>query len=183
MNTSYRLDAYRSHDLSIAMKTSSGDLIKMDFSNEQSSSMRQSEGKNGSQTSMSFSSQQSFQFSIEGNGLDSQDEKEIQKFMKIAQPYIDDFLKELSEDAPNTPVTKLAHQIAGIFDPNKERSQDEKNSVKTNIVKMFDNALAAFEPPKAEDTQEMTQKILQSAQKLLEKTLQEFEEFNKELYA
>ncbi|MDQ7059926.1 MAG: hypothetical protein Q9M43_01820 [Sulfurimonas sp.] len=51
MNTSYALDAYRSHDLNIAMKTSSGDVIKMDFSNAESSSFRQTKNENGSSTS------------------------------------------------------------------------------------------------------------------------------------
>lgn len=183
MNTSYSLDAYRSHDLNIAMRTSSGDVIKMDFANEQSASIQQSQNKNGSSTSMSFSSMQSFQFSIKGNGLDEQDKKEIAEFMKTAQPYIDNFLQELSQDAPNTPVTKLAHDIAGMFDPNRERSQDAKNGVKTNIVKMFDKALDKLEPPKTLNVQESVEKILKEAQKLLEKTLQEFENFNKNLYA
>ena len=182
MNTSYGLSAYRSHDLSIAMKTSSGDIIKMDFANEQSSSMRQSQNEKGTQTSMSFSSMQSFSFSMQSNGIDAQDQKEIDAFMEIAQPYIDNFLKELGEDAPKTPVTKLAHDIAGLFDPNREREQDAKNGVKSNIVKMFDRAVAAFEPPKAEDPATIMEKILANAQKLLEKTLQEFDSFGKELY-
>lgn len=183
MNTSYSLDAYRSHDLNIAMKTSSGDLIKMDFANEKSSSIRHEENKNGSQTSMSFSSMQSFSFSIESNGIDAQDQKEIDEFMKTAQPFIDDFLKELAQDAPKTPVTKLAHEIAGLFDPNKERNQEDKNAIKTNIVKMFDNAISAFEPPKIADPAEMMEKILKDTQKLLEKTLQEFDAFNNDIYA
>jgi len=183
MNTSYGLDAYRSHDLNIAMKTSSGDVIKMDFSNEQSSSLRHSQNENGSRTSMSFSSMQSFQFSIESNGIDEQDQKEIDAFMKIAQPFIDDFLQELSQDAPNTPVTKLAHDIAGLFDPDRERSDDAKNTVKTNIVKMFDNALSQIEPPEEMSMQEMIEKLLEDTQNLLEKTLKEFDDFNKNIYA
>ena len=125
MNTSYGLDAYRSHDLNIAMRTSSGDVIRMDFANEQSASMSHSQNKNSSQTSMSFSSMQSFQFSIKSNGIDAQDQKEIDEFMKTAQPFIDNFLKELQDDAPGTPVTKLAHDIASLFEP-------AVNATKTN---------------------------------------------------
>lgn len=183
MNTSYGLDAYRSHDLNIAMKTSSGDVIKMDFANEQSSSLRHSKDENGSSTSMTFSSMQSFNFSIDSNGIDAQDQKEIDEFMKTAQPFIDDFLKELSEDAPGTPVTQLAHDIAGMFDPNRERSEDGKNAIKTNIVKMFDNALAEIKPPENMSLEDTINKILEDTQKLLEKTLKEFDDFNKELYA
>ena len=165
------------------MKTSSGDVIKMDFANEQSSSLRHSQNGNGSSTSMTFSSMQSFSFSINSNGIDAQDQKEIDEFMKTAQPFIDDFLKELRDDAPKTLVTKLAHDIAGLFDPNRERSEDGKNAIKTNIVKMFDNALSEIKPPENMSVKETIQKILEDTQKLLEKTLKEFEEFNKELYA
>lgn len=181
--TSYGLDAYRSHDLNIAMKTSSGDVIKLDFSNEQSSSLRHSQDKNGSQTTASFSSMQSFSFSIKSNGIDKQDQKEIEAFMKIAQPFIDDFLKELSEDAPKSPVTKLAHDIAGLFDPNKQRDENELNTIKTNIVKMFEKALKDMKPPENLSIEDTIEKIFDDTQKLLEKTLGEFENFNKELYA
>lgn len=185
MNTSYSLDAYRSHDLNIAMKTSSGDIIKMDFANAQSTSLSHQENENGSQTSMRFSSMQSFQFSIKTNGIDEQDQKEIDEFMKIAQPFIDDFLQELQDFAPKSPVTQLAHKIAGIFEPNKERSEDQKNHIKTNIVALFDKSLQKLESPQkieSLDMQKMIDKIFQDAQKLLEKTLQEFNEFNKKFY-
>jgi len=126
---------------------------------------------------------QSFSFSITSNGIDKQDQKEIDTFMKIAQPFIDDFLKELRDDAPKSPVTKLAHDIAGIFDPNRQRNEDGVNAIKTNIVKMFDNALKGIKPPENMSMQETIKKIFEDTQKLLEKTLGEFENFNKELYA
>jgi len=183
MNTSYGLDTYRSHDLNIAMKTSSGDIIKMDFANENSASLKHSQNSNSSKTSMSFSSMQSFHFSMQTNGITAQDQKEIDEFMKTAQPFIDDFLEELSQDAPNTPVTKLAHDIAGVFDPNKERDNDGINAIKSSIVKMFDNALSEIKKPEELTPEEMIEKLFKETQKLLEKTLKEFENFNKELYA
>lgn len=183
MNTSYGLDTYRSHDLNIAMKTSSGDIIKLDFANEHSSSIRHTQNQNGSSTSMTFSSMQSFSFSMTTDGIDAQDQKEIDAFMKIAQPFIDNFLAELQEDAPSTPVTKLAHDIAGLFEPNRERSEDANNTIKTNIVKMFDNALAEIEPPKAVSIDDMIKKLFEDTKNLLEKTLQEFDNFNKNIYA
>jgi len=181
MNTSYSLDAYKSHDLNIAMKTSSGDVITMDFANEQAGSLSQTKSANGTNTSASFSSMQSFQFSIDSNGITEQDQKEIDKFMKIAQPFINDFLKELQDDAPKSPVTKLANQIASIFEPSKQRDTNEKNLVKTNIVKTFDNALENVQPK--QDSENSLDKIFKDMQKLLEKTVQEFDQFNKNIYA
>ncbi len=172
MNTSYGVDAYRVHDLNIAMRTSSGDVIKMGFSNEQSSSFLSS-----------FSSKQSFQFSIDSNGIDAQDKKEIDKFMKTAQPFIDNFLKELGKDAPSSPVTKLARKIASIFEPSKDRNLNKTNNIKNHIVKTFDNSIKNLELPKDTSNENSIKKILEESQKLLEKTLKEFENFHKNIYA
>lgn len=174
MNSAYGLDAYRSHDLNITMKTSSGDVINLDFANKQSLSMSHREDENSKQDSLSFSSMQSFKYSIKTNGIDEQDKKEIEEFMKVAQPYIDNFLQELDQSAPKTPVNKLAHKIADIFAPMKEKDEDTKNLVKHNIVKMFDNASKQVDS---------IDKIFSDAQKLLEKTLEKFDSLNKDLYA
>ncbi|WP_455757828.1 hypothetical protein [Sulfurimonas sp.] len=186
MNTSYAMDSYRAHDLNISMRTSSGDVIEMDFANHQASSMRHQQNDSGSKTSMSFSSMQSFQFNVESNGIDAQDQKEIDEFMKIAQPFIDSFLKELQDVAPKSPVTQLAHKIASIFEPSKERDENAKNHVKTNIVEMFDKSMQKLEAPeKTEKLDEIDylEKMFEDAQKLLEKTLKAFDEFNKDIYA
>lgn len=186
MNTSYGMDAYRTHDLNIAMKTSSGDIIKMDFANHQSASMRHQQNQNDSQTYMSFSSMQSFKFSIESNGIDAQDQKEIESFMKVAQPYIDSFLKELEEAVPKSPVSQLANKIASIFEPSKERDENAKNNIKTNIVEMFDDSIRKLKMPEKSEQLNPTklmENIFEQTQKLLEKTLQEFDEFNKNIYA
>jgi hypothetical protein len=165
------------------MKTSSGDVIKMDFANAEALSMSHQENSGTIKDTLSFSSMQSFQFSIESNGIDKQDKKEINAFMKIAQPFIDGFLKELEDAAPKSPVTELARTIAGIFEPSKERSEDAKNQIKTNIVGMFDNSMAKLKTPEKLSTIDSIDKIFKDAQKLLEKTLQEFNDFNKKLYA
>jgi len=183
MNTSYSLDTYRAHDLNISMRTSSGDVIKMDFANYQSASISHEQNANGSKTQMSFSSMQSFQFSIDSNGIDAQDQKEIDTFMEIAQPFIDNFLKELEDAAPKSPVSQLAHQIAGIFEPNSERSENSKNHVKTNIVEMFDNAMKKLEIPDQSNRENLIDQMFKETQKLLEKTLEEFDNFNKNIYA
>jgi len=183
MNTSYGYDTYKTHNLNIAMRTSSGDTIKMDFSNTQSASIRHSENRDSSQTSMSFSSMQSFQFSIDTNGIDAQDEKEIAAFMKEAQPFIDKFLAEFESDAPGTPVTQMAKQIIDIFAHIKEKNENTKNLVKTNLVEMFDRGMNTLSIPDNSDRENIMDRIFEDAKKLLEKTLAEFDKLNKELYA
>ena len=183
MINAYSQDDYSSHKLNIAMKTSSGDTIKLDFLNEQSSSMKYAQNEKGSSASMSFSSHRAFSFSVKSNGIDVQDQKEIDAFMKTAQPFIDKFLKELGEDAPTSPVTKLAKDIAAIFQPSKERDENKVNNIKTNIVKLFDKALQELQPPKELNKEDMIKKLFDDTQKLLERTLKEFDNFGKDLYA
>ncbi len=183
MQTSYALDSYRMHDLSISMRTSSGDTIEMDFANHQSLSLSHDKDDNSTSSSLSFSSMQSFQFSMDSNGIDEQDKKEIEEFMKIVQPYIDDFLDELKESAPKSPVTQVARQIASIFEPSKERDENSKNQIKTNIVEMFDNSMKKLQIPKESEGTNSIEKIFEDAKRLLEKTLKEFEKFNENIYA
>lgn len=183
MNTAYRLDAYRSHDLNIAMKTSSGDTITLDFSNSQALSMSASTTEKGSQSSLSFASQQSFKFAVDSNGINAQDKKEIDAFMKIAQPYIDNFLSQLQEDAPTSPVNKVARDVASAFSSLKGSDTNRENLAKNSIVSLFDDSMKKLSLPKEEDTQTLQEKILQEAQKLLEKTLQAFDELGQKLYA
>ncbi len=165
------LGAYQSHDLSIIMKTSSGDAITLDFSNEKSLRYANQKDENGSKSAMKFASMQAFSFSMETNGIDEQDKKEIEAFMKIAQPYIDNFLEELKTDAPTSPVNKIAQQVTDLLSSVKSSGQNTKNYAKNSIVELFDKAL---EETKA--TQEMFDKLFENAQKLLEKTLRLFDQ-------
>ena len=185
INSSHALDAYKSHDLNIFMRTSSGDTINMDFSSKSALSLRYEQNQDASSSALSFASMQSFDFSMKSNGIDEQDKKEIDAFMKIAQPYIDSFLKELGEDAPQSPINKIAKEIAREFVPMKQKDEEVQNFTKANIVSMFDKAVKELQIPEKEQQslEEITQKILENAQNLLEKTLQAFDEIGQSLYA
>jgi hypothetical protein len=181
--TSYGLETYKAHDLNIYMRTSSGDEISLDLSNHTSSSLLYNKDAKNSSTQMSYSSMQSFSFSVDSNGIDAQDKKEIEEFMKVAKPYIDNFLQELSEDAPKSPINELAHKVASIFNPEKERDENSSNNIKNNIVKMFEDSMKRLEIPERSDKESMLEKIFKDTQKLLKKTLEEFDNFNKNIYA
>jgi hypothetical protein len=56
----------------------------------------------------------------------------------------------------------------------KDKDENTQNFTKNSIVKMFDNSIKQMEN---------IDKIFEQAQKLLEKTLQDFDKINKELYA
>ena len=183
------LDAYRSHDLSISMKTSSGDIINLDFSNEQS--LNAKKGEDGS--SLKFSSMQAFNFEMQSNGLDEQDKKEIAAFMKLAQPRIDAFMKEIAEQDQKSSVSKVAKSITDLLGHIDEKNVDFKALAKNSTVAMFDKGLEKvakkynFNAPTPETTTKNThidfEKLFKDSQKLLEKILQGIDNPKKEFYA
>ena len=185
------------------MKTSSGDTINLDFSNEQSLEMKNNNNGNSSASHMKFSSMQSFQFNIESNGLDEQDKKEIAAFMELAQPKIDSFLEELSEDKQTSPVNKVATDIVNLLNNLDEKNADFKNYAKSSVVDMFDNSMekqidknsnqgsdiaTLKSNSNSDNNSKITnaidlQKLFENSQKLLEKILQEMEVPSKMIYA
>jgi hypothetical protein len=124
--------------------------------------------------SFSFSSLQAFSFKMESNGISEQDQKEINDFMKQAQPYIDRFMKELKDQNQTTPINKIASDITSSLGDLKHKSEAVQNVAKNGIVNLFDNALKETKPD---------EKILSEAQKLLQKILDGFHKKFEPLYA
>ncbi len=174
MIRSASLDAYRSHELSIQMKTSSGDTLSLDFENTQALSMRQQEKDGSKASSFSFSSMQAFSFRFESNGISEQDRAEIEAFMEKAQPYIDRFMKELEEQNPTSPINKIASSVTQMIGDLKNRDDNTKNFAKNKTVELFD---------KGAEKVNLTEKMIEEAQKLLQKVLDGFEKTFEPLYA
>jgi len=175
MNVNTALDAYSQHSLSIDIKTSSGDIIELDFNNEKS--LEYSSNKDGK--SFSFSSLESFSFHYEGNGIDAQDKKEIEAFLKIAQPDISSFVAGLNEGSSLTqPINKLAHNITNLFQPIKEKGDENLlNFAKHGLTKGLDNALSKeFNPI------EQTENVISHAQRFLEQVLKQLDKTQQDLY-
>ena len=176
MNTSYGLNAYSSHELNIQMKTSSGDVIKLDFENTREFSLSSQTDENSQNASFEFSSLQKYQFAMESsNGMDAQDKKEIAAFMEIAKPYIENFMQEIADQEQKTPLNQLADLLEKTMEPLKTLNEESKNSAKNNLVKLFDDSLKLFE---------QTEKLIDESQKLLDKLIKGFDrDFEELLYA
>lgn len=174
MISSASLDAYRSHELSIQMKTSSGDTLSLNFQNEQSLSLDEKTTANSKEQAFSFSSTQAFSFKMESNGISEQDQQEINAFMKKAQPYIDKFMKELKDQNQTTPVNKIASDVTKLIGNLKNSDENVKNHAKKGIVDLFDNAVQNVKSH---------EKMIDEAQKLLKKILDAFDKKFEPLYA
>jgi len=174
MTTSTSYDAYRSHELNIQMKTSSGDTLSLNFENEQTLSMNEKTTSTTKEQSFSFSSMQAFSFNLDSNGISEQDQKEINAFMKKAQPYIDKFMKELEEENKTSPINKVASDVTKLIGDLKHRDEHVKHHAKKGVVDMFDNAVKETKIP---------EKMIEEAQKLMQKILDGFDKMFEPLYA
>ena len=174
MNSLQSLSAYKSHNLDIYMKTSSGDEINISLSNEKSLNYNNKKTENSSSSDFSFSSSKEFSFDVNSNGIDAQDKKEIEEFMKLAKPFIDNFMKELQDENQTTPLNSFIKDINDTLSPLKEKNDDIKNYAKNEIVKMFDNSLKEVNDFKS---------IIKESEKFLRETLKAFDLNFKSLYA
>ncbi len=168
------LNAYRSHELSIDMKTSSGDTLSLNFENTQELSLDSRQNDNDKETNFSFSSIQAFSFKLDTNGISEQDQKEIDAFMKKAQPYIDKFIKELEDQNQNSPLNKVASDVTKLIGNLKKSDENVKEYAKKGIVDLFDNAVQNTKPH---------EKMLDEAQKLLQKIIDGFDKIFEPIYA
>jgi len=174
MVSSTSLNAYRSHELSMDMKTSSGDTLSLNFENTQQLSLSSQKDDNSKSTAFSFSSMQAFSFKLDSNGISEQDQKEIDNFMKKAQPYIDKFMKELEDQNQTSPINKVAHDIIKQIGNLKNSDENIKNNTKKGIVDMFDNAVKNMKT---------TEKMVDEAQKLMQKIIDGFNKMFEPIYA
>jgi len=174
MTTATSYDAYRSHELVLSMKTSSGDTLSLNFTNEQSLSLSEKTTDKSKEQSFSFSSMQAFSFNIDSNGISEQDQKEINAFMKKAQPYIDKFMKELEDQNQTSPINKIASDVTKLIGNLKHSDENVKNHAKKGVVDLFDNAVKETKT---------TEKMIEEAQKLMQKIIDGFDKMFEPIYA
>ena len=174
MTTATSYDAYRSHELNIQMKTSSGDTLSLNFTNEQSLSLNEKTTDESKEQSFSFASMQAFSFNLDSNGISEQDQKEINAFMKKAQPYINKFMKELEKENQTSPINKVASDVTKLIGNLKNSDENVKNHAKKGVVDMFNNAVKETKT---------TEKMIEEAQKLMQKIIDGFDKIFEPVYA
>ncbi|MGA9045668.1 hypothetical protein [Sulfuricurvum sp.] len=174
MITATSYDAYRSHELALSMKTSSGDTLSLNFTNEQSLSLNEKTTSDSKEQSFSFASMQAFSFNIDSNGINEQDQKEINAFMKKAQPYIDKFMKEVEDQNQTSPINKIASDVTKLIGNLKNSDENVKNHAKKGVVDLFDNAVKNIKSH---------EKMVDEAQKLMQKIIDGFDKLFEPIYA
>ncbi len=168
---SINASSYSYNDFNFSMQTSSGDTINLKMYDEQASDFSHQQDANSSSTTLSLSHAYGYSFKYEGNGIDENDQKEIDQAMKLIQPMLDEYFKNVNETAP-----KNADIINQAFDINaylpKPQESNTKSYLNDKLLKTIDKTL--------EKEQNQNEKILEAAQKLFDALLKQSERF--ELY-
>ena len=109
---SINASSYSYNDFNFSMQTSSGDTINLKMYDEKSTDFSHQEDANSSQTTLSLSHSYGYSFKYEGNGIDENDQKEIDQAMKLIQPMLDEYFKNVNETAPKMPILSTKRLIS-----------------------------------------------------------------------
>lgn len=164
---------YSSNTFGFSLQTSSGDTIDLSMYDERSVEISQEQSGNTSSTSMSLSHAYGYSFHYKGNGIDANDQKEIDAAMKVIQPMMDEYLKNVDDSGSSATQAKTTNTA---YDINSKLPTIEdlntQNYANDSILKSLDKIL--------EKAQKQNEKMLQEAQKLFDSILKQQKGF--ELY-
>jgi len=139
MNTTSIFD---SKSFGFDIQTSSGDKISFDYLNEKALDSKSSQ--NGS--SISFYELNAYKFSYEGNGIDAQDQIEIEKALEKISPEIKDFFTEEQSDS----LTKFADRLDNLLPFTKD--ENTLGFLKSSLVDTFDKLVSPIQYNRVEDS-------------------------------
>ena len=164
---------YSYNSLDFSLQTSSGDTIDLSMYDERSLELSQEQSGNSSSTSLTLSHAYGYSFHYKGDGIDANDQKEIDAAMKLIQPMMDEYLKNVEESGSSTSQAKTTNTAYDIHSklPTIE-DLNTQNYANDSILKSLDKIL--------EKAQKQNEKLLQEAQKLFDSILKQQKGF--ELY-
>lgn len=164
---------YSSNAFGFSLKTSSGDTIDLNMYDERSSNISHENNGKTQTTTLTLSHAYGYNFHYEGNGIDENDQKEIDAAMKLIQPMMDAYLQNVQESGNTTPqakTTNTAYDINATLPTIKDLNTT--HYANDSLLKSLDTIL--------EKAQKNNEKMLQEAQKLFDSILKQQKGF--ELY-
>ncbi|NCB55499.1 MAG: diacylglycerol kinase, partial [Epsilonproteobacteria bacterium] len=90
---------YSYNSLGFSLQTSSGDVIDLNMYDERSASISHEQSGGMQNTMLSLSHAYGYNFHYEGDGIDENDQKEIDAAMKLIQPQIDEYLSNVQQSS------------------------------------------------------------------------------------
>ena len=164
---------YSYNSLGFSLQTSSGDVIDLNMYDERSASISHEQSGGTQNTMLSLSHPYGYNFHYEGDGIDENDQKEIDAAMQLIQPQIDEYLSNVQKSSE---TVTLASAINTAYEVNQTlpnaKDQNTQNYTNNSLLKMIDHMM--------EQADKQNEKVLEGAQKLFESVLKQQRGF--ELY-
>ena len=166
-------NTYSYNDFNFSMNTSSGDRIDLKMYDEKSEEISYKKDQNSTSTMLSLSHSYGYSFKYEGNGIDAQDKKEIDKAMETIKPMLEKYMENVKESEKNFNIADITNKAFDInqYLPRTE-NLDTKNYLSDKTLKTIDKIL--------EKAENQNEKMLKHAQKLFDLLLKQMDRF--ELY-
>ena len=144
INSSLYGSEHKAYNLDIT--TSTGDHISLDLSKRQEASFEEHRTANSISQSFSYKSVEEFNFSYVGNGLDSNDIKEIKQALEKAGPLMSEFMEGFSDEMKNAiAINPQTQKIADIFAPIKDTvDTNTLNFAKDLLVKQMEEIVKSL---------------------------------------
>ncbi len=164
---------YNYNNFNFSMQTSSGDKINLKMYDEKSSEMSYKKDGNKTEMMLSLTHSYGYSFKYEGNGIDAQDQKEIDEAMKAIKPMLEKYMENVKESEEDFSMAQITNKAFGInqYLP-KTDNLNTKNYLSDQTLKTIDKIL--------EKAENQNEKILKHAQKLFDSLLKQMDRF--ELY-
>ncbi len=167
MNVNYNQSAY--NDFSFKFKTSSGDSIDLSMYDNKELSFSEEKSKNMTKQRFSLTHAYGYKFAYKGNGIDAQDQKEIDEALKQIQPKLQEFMN----NAKNTGIPSPKELLNTVTDIKHElptpKNDDQKAYLHDNILKLIDKHLQKHFPD---------EEVLKSAKMLFDKFNEQMRNFS-----
>lgn len=164
---------YSSNAFGFSLQTSSGDVIDLSMYDNRSAELSQASDGTTQTTTLTLSHAYGYNFHYKGNGIDANDQKEIDAAMKQIQPMMDAYMKSVQE---SDGVTSQATTTNTAYDINAKlptiKDLNTQNYANDSMLKSLESIL--------NQTHKHNEKMLQEAQKLFDHILKQQKGF--ELY-
>ena len=136
--------SYNNLDLSI--KTSSGDTISLAMYDNKEMQYTDVKKNNARIQEFSLSHEYGYAFSYEGNGIDKQDQREIQEALKALQPAIKDYMQNVKNDGMPSPRAILNKALDMRQELPRPQNFNHKQMMADELLKGFNKELKDFAP-------------------------------------
>ena len=158
------------NSFSFDMTTSSGDHISLSMYDNKEIDYAKSSGQNWKKESLTLRHELGYSFHYDGNGIDKNDQKEIEEAMKLIKPIYQKFLENIKKDDERMSFTHIVTNTAELIKSKLPHFADKnsKTALQDSTLNLFDKIAEDFKRGR---------EIIENSKKLFDKIFKNFDGF------